>query len=166
MRAQNPFILEDEDEIEEVSLGLLRLSDKIHPHEFFFKINSSRKLQFERTVDLEICGEYFNYQHSVFQACDRQTRNIIRLFKNKSCLSHQKKEIDELFSDENPIHYLIPKAEEVDYIMFSSDNIADFSVLLPSQNINFSIQELITDSNHPLYKLIQYEYYEQRLKKN
>ena len=28
MRAQNPFILEDEDEIEEVSLGLLRLSDK------------------------------------------------------------------------------------------------------------------------------------------
>ena len=66
MKAQNPFILEDEDEIEEVSLGLLRLSDKILPHEFFFKINSSRKLQFERTVDLEICGEYFNYQHSVF----------------------------------------------------------------------------------------------------
>lgn len=150
------LIFEFEDtEVETIHLGLLRQVKNFLPHEFFFKINNDAKYSFRRIDDLEVYKSHFHYAHMVYEACDTIHKNRLIFIKNKSSYTKKVKEFTELFIEETEENYLIPM-KEVDYIIKTSDNIEDFSVILLPENIAFNIQHYTINSDEELYQLIQY----------
>lgn len=61
-----------------------------------------------------------------------------------------------LFSDEEDVNFLLPDCKDVDYIIKTSDNIAEFSLILLPENMMFQIQNLELTSDDELFHLIQY----------
>lgn len=149
------LFLDKEEEIETLHLGLLRQVMDLPPHEFFFKINQKTPFQFGRERDLEVVTSHFCHTHLVYEACDERLKNKLRFIKNKSSETKKIREITELFVEEETENYLIPM-KDVDYIIKTSDNIDDFSVILLPESITFSIQNYTIDSDENLYQLIQY----------
>lgn len=149
------LFLDEEEEIETLNLGLLRQVMDLPSHEFFFKINQKTSFQFGRERDLEVVTSHFCHTHLVYEACDERLKNKLRFIKNKSSDTKKIKEITELFVEEETENYLIPM-KDVDYIIKTSDNIDDFSVILLPESITFSIQNYTIDSDDNLYQLIQY----------
>lgn len=154
MKNQKLF-LDEEEEIEILHLGLLRQVIDLPPHEFFFKINQETPFQFSREKDLEVVTSHFCHTHLVYETCDERLKNKLRFIKNQSSETKKIKEITELFVEEEIENYLIPM-KDVDYIIKTSDNIDDFSVILLPESITFSIQNYTIDSDENLYQLIQY----------
>lgn len=154
MKNQKLF-LDEEEEIENLNLGLLRQVIDLPPHEFFFKINKKTLFQFSRERDLEVVTSHFCHTHLVYEALDERLKNKLRFIKNKSSETRKIKEITELFVEEETENYLIPM-KDVDYIIKTSDCIEDFSVILLPESITFSVQNYTIDSNETLYQLIQY----------
>lgn len=155
MKNQKLFLEDEEDTA--IELGLIRLAKELPAHELFFHINAQNAgLNFHRKDDIHISGLYFTYYHSQFQGYHFETKNCLRVFSNKSVASLQVQAQQELFSEEEEHHYLMPMHKEVDYIIKSSDYIADFSVILLPENIMFPIQPYTLFPNEPLYDLILY----------
>jgi len=146
----------DTEEEESLSIGLVRTAKSIPDHQLFFKINKDNKMNFSRISDLHIQGEYFEYNHSVFEAFHQEASTCIRFINNKSSISTKRKEINQLFTEEDDVNYLLPYFKDVDYIIKTSDNIADFSVILLPENITFQVQSYKLTSDEELYQLIQY----------
>lgn len=150
------LLLEDEEDTA-VELGLIRLAKDLPAHELFFHINAHNDgLNFHRKDDIHITGHYFDYDHLHFQGYHFETKNCLRVLSNKSIASIQKQAQYELFSEEEELNYLLPMHKEVDYIIKTTDNIADFSVILLPENIMFPIQPYTLVASDPLYDLIQY----------
>lgn len=149
------LFLDDEQE-EDLSLGLIRLVKNIPDYEFFYHINSQNELKFKRIDDLIKSGMYNDYAHARFEAYHFETKTSFQVISNKSIIKHKKKEQQELFSDEEEINYLLPFHQDVDYIIKTSDNIGNFSLILPAENLMFPIQDFKLSSNDELYELIQY----------
>lgn len=139
-----------------IILGLVRLIKPVQDHELFFHINQINDLCFQRIDDFPIEKEYHSYSHSVFTAFHQGVQNCIQFISNKSIVHTKKKEIVELFTDEEDVNYLLPNFQDVDYIIKTSDNIDEFSVILLPENMMFQIQEYELTSEEEFYHLIQY----------
>ncbi len=149
------LFLDDEDE-EDLSLGLIRLVKNLPGYEFFYHINSINESKFNRIDDLIKVGLYYDYAHARFETFHFETKTCIQIISNKSISTTKKKEQLELFSHEEEFNYLLPLHKDVGYIIKTSDNINDFSLILTPENIMFSIQNFQLSPDDELYKLIQY----------
>lgn len=154
MKNQKLFL--DADYEDEITLALVRLSKKTAHHEFFFEVNHLSGSQFERITDIEITGIYYNYFHARFQAYHKETKTCFQFLANPSHYSIKKKEVTELFTEEQSVNYLLPIHKDVDYILKTSDSFADFSLILLPENLVFPLQEIQLSSQEELYQLIQY----------
>ncbi len=150
------FILDDIEE-DEITIGLLRFAKDLPSFEFFFNVNQINTFCFSRIDDLIVHGEYYDYHFEVFEGYSPDSKTCFRFIGNKSTSeSRQKKEITELFIEEQDIKYLINYQPDINYIIKTSDKIADFSLILLPENLAFAIQESIVDPEDELYQIIQY----------
>ncbi len=143
---------------EDLSIGLLRFAKDIPNHEFFFHVNNLNgdHLIFSRVDDLVVHGKYFDYFFPRFQGYHKYSKACISVVSNKSSQSHQKSEITELFVTEEHIKYLLNHQPDVDYILHTSDEIPDFSVILWPKDLAFPLQEDTLSSDDELYQILQY----------
>lgn len=155
MKIKKQFLKLEED-LTEISIGLIRLIKPIPEYELFFMINRANDFQFSRTADIKIEGQYFDYYFSRYQAYDRLSKNCFSFISNKSILSVEKITQNELFSNESNIKFLLNVHHDADYILTNSDMFADFSLILLPENFIFQIQEYSLSSDEELYQLIQY----------
>ena len=149
-------IILDDIEDEETTLGLVRLAKQIADYELFFHINRINSFHFERIEDLVTQGTYYTYQHTVFKGYHRDSKTCFHFISNKSSQCFQKKEITELFTNEQNFNFLINHFTETDFIIKSSDKFTDFSLILLPENLTFQIQEIQLSSTSELYQMLQY----------
>ncbi|MCS3530615.1 IPExxxVDY family protein [Chryseobacterium sp. JUb7] len=146
----------DDIEFEDIAIGLVRLAKHIPDHEFFFKINQNNDLKFSRKKDLIFHGDYYDYYFPRFEAYHKFTKTCFTFISNKSSESKQKKLQTELFTEEENIKFLLNNQVEVQYILHSSEQFPDFSVILLPENLVFPIQDYTLSSEEELYQIIQY----------
>jgi hypothetical protein len=146
----------DDIEFEDVAIGLVRLAKNIPDHEFFYKINQNNDLTFSRKKDIVLHGDYYDYFFTRFEAYHKFTKTCFTFISNKSSESKQKKIQTELFSEEENIKFLLNNQVDVEYILHSSEQFPDFSVILLPENLVFPIQDYTLSSEEELYQIIQY----------
>jgi len=146
----------DETEFEDITIGLVRLAKHIPDHEFFFRINHINDLKFSRINDLVYNGLYYDFSFPRYEAYHKYTKTCFTFISNKSSESKQKKLQTELFSEEDNIKFLLNNHPEVEYILHSSEQFPDFSVILLAENLVFPIQDYKLSSEEELYQIIQY----------
>lgn len=149
------FILDDF-ETDDITVGLVRLAKQIPDFEFFFRVNEVNSFTFSRIEDLVLEGNYYSYAFPVFEGYSKVEKTCFRFISNRSSESRLKKEITELFTDEQNIKLLLNNHPDIDYIIKTSDKIADFSLILLPENIAFATQELVLENDSELYQTIQY----------
>lgn len=150
-----PVLLEDDND-DDITIGLVMLTKQMADYEFFYIINQLNDTEFQRIDDLIKVGENYDYHHSRFKAYFANNKTCIQFISNQSTSSFQKKYPTELFSDECDTNWLLPEHKEVEYIIKTSDSFADFSVILFPENLTFSVHELKINSEDKLYQLLQY----------
>lgn len=146
----------DDLEFEDITIGLVRLAKNIPDYEFFYKINKNNDLTFSRIKDLIFHGSYYDYHFPRFEAYHKFTKTCFTFISNRSSESKQKKQQTELFSEEENIKFLLNNQAEVEYILHSSEQFPDFSVILLPENLVFPMQEYTLSSEEELYQIIQY----------
>jgi len=146
----------DDIEFEDITIGLVRLVKFLPDHEFFFKLNSREQLSFSRIGDLVFHGSYYDYYFPRFEAYHKTSKTCYTFISNKSSESKQKKIQTELFSGEDNIKFLLNNQPDVEYILHSSEQFDDFSVISLPENLVFPIQDYILSSDEELYQIIQY----------
>jgi len=146
----------DDIEFEDIAIALVRLVKHIPDHEFFFKINQHNDLKFSRIKDLVFHGIYYDFYFPRFEAYHKHTKTCFTFISNKSSESNQKKLQTELFAEEENIKFLLNNHPEVEYILHSSEQFPDFSVILLAENLAFPIQDYNLSSEEELYQIIQY----------
>jgi hypothetical protein len=146
----------DDIEFEDIAIGLVRLAKDIPAHEFFYKINQTNNLNFERKKDLVFHGGYYDYFFPRYEAYHKFSKTCFTFISNKSSESKQKKVQTELFTEEENIKFLLNNQADVEYILHSSEQFPDFSVILLPENLVFPIQDYTLSSDEELYQIIQY----------
>ncbi|WP_426476114.1 IPExxxVDY family protein [Chryseobacterium sp. CBSDS_008] len=146
----------DDIEFEDIAIGLVRLAKDIPAHEFFYKINHTNDLNFSRKEDLVLHGGYYDYFFPRYEAYHKFTKTCFTFISNKSSESKQKKIQTELFTEEENIKFLLNNQVDVEYILHSSEQFPDFSVILLPENLVFPIQDYTLSSEEELYQIIQY----------
>ena len=146
----------EETEFEDVTIGLVRLVKNVPDHEFFFTVNQQNDLNFKRIDDLIYHGYYYDYFFPRFEAYHKFTKTCFTFISNRSSESKQKKIQTELFTGEENIKFLLNNHVEVQYILHSSEQFPDFSVILLPENLVFPIQDYTLGSEEELYQIIQY----------
>lgn len=146
----------EETEFEDVTIGLVRLAKNVPDHEFFFTVNQQNDLNFKRIDDLIYHGYYYDYFFPRFEAYHKFTKTCFTFISNRSSESKQKKIQTELFTVEENIKFLLNNHVEVQYILHSSEQFPDFSVILLPENLVFPIQDYTLGSEEELYQIIQY----------
>ncbi|UHO38787.1 IPExxxVDY family protein [Chryseobacterium capnotolerans] len=146
----------DDIEFEDIAIGLVRLAKDIPAHEFFYKINQLNNLSFSRKKDLVFHGDYYDYFFPRFEAYHKFSKTCFTFISNTSSESKQKKVQTELFTEEENIKFLLNNQVDVEYILHSSDQFPDFSVILLPENLVFPIQDYTLSSDEELYQIIQY----------
>lgn len=146
----------DDIEFEDITIGLVRLAKDIPAHEFFYKINQSNDLSFSRKKDLVFHGGYYDYFFPRFEAYHKFSKTCFTFISNRSSESKQKKVQTELFTEEENIKFLLNNQVDVEYILHSSEQFPDFSVILLPENLVFPIQDYTLSSDEELYQIIQY----------
>ena len=131
----------DDIEFEDIAIGLVRLAKDIPAHEFFYKINQANNLTFSRKKDLVFHGGYYDYFFPRFEAYHKYSKTCFTFISNKSSESKQKKVQTELFTEEENIKFLLNNQVDVEYILHSSEQFPDFSVILLPENLVFPIQD-------------------------
>ena len=153
---KNQNIILDEVPDEDLQLGLIRMVVKLPDHEFFFHVNAVNNFCFSRVEDIKEYGAYYDYSFACYEGYSRTHKSCIKIIRNKSVASYQKKEIRELFIPEENEKYLISKYEDIDYIIKTSDGINDFSLILLPNFLAFEVQEYTLSSDEELYQTLQY----------
>jgi hypothetical protein len=146
----------DDIEFEDIAIGLVRLAKDVPAHEFFYKINQANNLSFSRKKDLVFHGGYYDYFFPRFEAYHKFSKTCFTFISNKSSESKQKKVQTELFTEEENIKFLLNNQVDVEYILHSSEQFPDFSVILLPENLVFPIQDYTLSSDEELYQIIQY----------
>lgn len=149
------LFLDDEEE-DDLNIGFIRLSKNVSAHEFFFEINRRNAIKFARIKDICQIGQYYEHSYSRYEAYDSESQACIQVISNQSVDFKQKKAQAELFSTEEEVNYLLPFDKDVDYLIKTSDNIADFSLILWPEIDMFPIQNSVISSDSELFDLIQY----------
>lgn len=149
-------ILLDTDEDEEINVGLVRTAKQLPDYELFFHLNQINSFSFERISDITLCGTYYDYSFTRFQGYHHASKNCYQFISNKNNASVQKKVSNELFADEEAHKYLLESFQDVDYIIKTSDQFDDFSLILLPENLMFQIQSFTIDQDSELFQIIQY----------
>lgn len=149
MKSKKIFLELEEEEA--ITIGLMRLTQKTPNYEVFFHLNRLNSFQFFRTDDLRD-GEFSFAKFEVYLA---ETKTRYFVLANKSAPQKQKTTY-ELFSQTEEIKFLLPKNQDVEYLIYAKDSIPDFSLFLLPENILQPIQEFSLVPQNELYKLIQY----------
>lgn len=150
------FSLFNDADNEPISIGLARLVKFLQPHILFFQINSQKNMRYQRKRDLEVFSEYYRYDHIVFEAHQPNWKNKILFIQNKNSNCTKIKEIDRLFVEETEDNYLLDKYTDVEYLVKTSNNIRNFSLISLPENLFFQIQPYELEPDNELYKIIQY----------
>lgn len=153
---KNIKFLLDEDEDCNLKVGLLRQIYATPAHEFFYHFNRNFNFNVHRISDLLIRGVYYDYQHPVYQMYHPEYKVLLQFVANTSAQSIVKREISELFVDENDVNFLLNHHPDVDYIVKSSDSYIDFSLILHAEDLMFQMQNFSIDVHDELHKLLQY----------
>lgn len=146
----------DDIEFDDITIALVRLTKHIPDHEFFFKLNKQNNFTFSRVDDLILHGTYFNHYFPRFEGYHKSTKTRFTFIANRSSQNKQKKISTELFLYEENIKFLLNNQSEVEYILLSSEQFPDFSVILLPENLVFPVQEYNLSSEEELYQIIQY----------
>lgn len=154
MKKLNLFL--DEEFIFPINLGLIRVVKKLPAHELFYHMGIQNNLFFSRKNDLKIKKKYYEYSHIIFETFHEETQNKLVFLENKSIFSQQYREIDQLFVEEDLVNYLLKNVKDADYIIKTSENIIDFSLILQRKNILFHIQTVTLSKDDELYQILQY----------
>ena len=150
------ILLDIDDEVEEITVGLVRLVKDVPAHELFYQLNSQNTFNFSRTADLTYHGNYNDYYFTRFQAFHPDSELCIHFIANRSSHYLQKKIPQELFSGETETMFLLDHSQDVDYIMKTSEPFDDFSLILLPENLMFQIQDFTLSSEEELYHIFQY----------
>lgn len=81
---------------------------------------------------------------------------VLPLFPINLLKVSKKKVQTELFTEEENIKFLLNNQVDVEYILHSSEQFPDFSVILLPENLVFPIQDYTLSSDEELYQIIQY----------
>lgn len=81
---------------------------------------------------------------------------VLLLFQTNLQKVNKKKVQTELFTEEENIKFLLNNQVDVEYILHSSEQFPDFSVILLPENLVFPIQDYTLSSDEELYQIIQY----------
>lgn len=155
MEIQNLYDFDDI-ESDDITIALVRLTKHIPDHEFFFRLNQNNDFNFIRIDDLILHGSYYNHFFARFEGYHKSTKTKFTFISNRSSQSTQNKLPTELFSHEEIIKFLLNNQSEVEYILLSSEQFPDFSVILLPENLVFPVQEFNLSSEEELYQIIQY----------
>jgi hypothetical protein len=82
-------------------------------------------------------------------------RPVLLLFRT-NLLKVNKKNYRRTLSEEENIKFLLNNQVDVEYILHSSEQFPDFSVILLPENLVFPIQDYTLSSEEELYQIIQY----------
>jgi len=154
LKTQKLFL--DSEQEDDLTIGLVRLTKHLADYELFYHINVANNSSFSRINDLVKSAVYNDYYHSRFEAHHEATQRSFQFIANPSYKRINKKEVIELFSEEEHVNFLLPNHKEVDYLIKSSDDSANFSLILQPENLLFPIQKFLLSSNEELFQLIQY----------
>ncbi len=149
-------ILLDTEEEEQITVGLARTAKQLPDYELFFHLNTINSFCFQRISDVQICGEYYDYFFTRFQGYHKASKTCYEFISNKCSNSILKKESTELFADEEETKFLLDSFEDVDYIIKTSDQFDDFSLILLPENLMFQIQSYDVFQDSELFQIIQY----------
>lgn len=149
------IVLSLEDYVSEsTSIGLVRLIKHFPSHQLFFKIGKKKNIYFQRKEDISVKGRFYEHYHAVYQAYDSDNDWEITFITNKSVDFMKVKEIDELFIDEDEIHYLLNNFKDVDYIIKVSSEISDYNEIGLPNDLMFHIQNYELFVHQPLWSII------------
>ncbi len=149
------FILDIDDD-DEIIIGLVRLVKELPDHELFFHINQLNPFQFRRITDLIVPGQYYTFHYPRYQAFLQQNQTCVQLISNRASQQITLQEAPVLFTGEEEKKHLLPRFEEVDFLITTSEPIDDFSVILLPDHLAFQIQEYPLSAEDELYHLIEY----------
>lgn len=143
----------DFDEEEYVSVGGIKLKQKLPYHELFFKINQQNTFQFFRKKDLLIEDFSGFYNFPIFETYDDVTQNIYRVMVNKFCgFERKERPIEGLFDLVVEDKFFID--EDIDLIIFSKEECGDFSVVKIPEECLDSMEIYTLSSEEELYEII------------
>jgi hypothetical protein len=135
-------------------IGLVTCVQNFQDFSFFYKLNSANTFFFERKKDIVVYGKYFDYYFPVFEAFCENTQTVFRFFSNQSSHRIQKKEVTELFIEENENLMLINK-QNIRYITTCSYSSSNFSLILQPETNLFQMESIAISSSDELFHIIQ-----------
>lgn len=146
----------DDDAAEGISVGLLRLSKQLPPHEFFYHFNcANRQIYLKRIKDLKNIGRDYSSSHLRMEGYHREPRCQVQFIENRASESQVFEHQGNLFSDGADVNFLLPMHPDVDFVVRTTDNLDDFSLILLPEGLTFSIQNFQIDAGS-LSDLIQF----------
>lgn len=151
---KNNSLFLDAEDFNDISIGLLPISDIHADHEFFYKFNKFNKCHFRREDDLIFEGKFYTYYHSVFKGYLEENKTNYTFISNQSYHSIKKKEITELFVEEKDINYLLKNHEFNGFLIKTRPINTDFSLLLFPDNTE-PIKILDIDASQDIYYQIE-----------
>ena len=154
MKAQK--IILDIDHEDEITIGLVRLAKDVPDYELFYHLNSLNPFSFKRIDDLLDRGNVSDYYFPRFRAFHNTPQDCVYFISNRASQVIQTKTSHELFSGDEDYGFLLKNFQDVDYIIKTSEEIDDFSVILLPENLMFQIQNYHLSPDEELYQLIQY----------
>lgn len=158
----NKFVLDFEEE--DVLVGILRLKQILPYHELFFKVNKLNPFHFSRKKDLKVEGFSGFYNFPIFETFDTVTQTKLRVIANQSySFERKEKPIEGLFDLIEEDKFFIN--QNVDFILFSNENCADFSAINFPIEYFYQLEEYSLSSEDELYQIIL-DYDEQYNKEN
>ena len=143
-------------EEEAITVRLIKLAYHLPYHEVFFKINQLNSFQFYRIEDMVVEVQNHVYHFSRFETYDEGTKTPFMLISNVSHRMEKQEEIFELFNGANENKYLLSSLKDIDYIVTSQDEYADFSVIQLPKSLVGEIREYAINPHEDLYQLIHY----------
>jgi len=149
-------IILDIDHEDEITIGLVRLAKEVPDYELFYHLNSLNPFSFKRIDDLLVRGNVSDYYFPRFRAFHNTTQVCVYFISNRASQVIQTKTSHELFSGDEDYGFLLKNFQDVDYIIKTSEQIDDFSVILLPENLMFQIQNYHLSPEEELYQLIQY----------
>jgi hypothetical protein len=153
---KNKKLFLDTVEEEAITVGLIKLAHHLPCHEVFFKINQLNFFQFCRMEDIMVENQNHLYHFPRFEAYDCGTQTSFVLIANMPDRVEKVQEHFELFDGADENKYLLSSVKDIDYIVTSQEECADFSVIQLPQDLIFEIQEYSINPNEDLYQLIHY----------
>lgn len=152
---KNKKLFLDWEEEETITIGLIKLAQRLPHHEIFFKINQLNRFKFRRVDDFVLNRNCQNYFFPKFECYDCASQNRWVMIANQSLKFEKKSSSLELFDLHEEYEFLFYSKKDFDFVVTSQDGNMNIS------NIQFPkgmLVEFITkdlEENDELFSYIQ-----------